>query len=253
MGSTIARQAAKQAGPIPLSELGTGLFLTLALAGLAALWLPLSSAYVFLALFLYALLAALVGFAWHRYSTRAPATVNFGWANRITLLRALPIVLLAATVPYPEVAVRHGWLLALLSLVALVLDGVDGAVARKTGSSTSFGSRFDMELDAFFILALAALVASMDKAGLWVLSLGLIRYGFVLAGRIWPRLQRSLPDSFRRKTVCVWQIASLLLCLTPPVTAPLASVTLVLALMLLIYSFVIDMHWLARQPLYTGR
>jgi phosphatidylglycerophosphate synthase len=35
-----------------------------------------------------------------------------------------------------------------LSTAVLMLDGVDGRVARRTGSQTGFGARFDMELDA---------------------------------------------------------------------------------------------------------
>ena len=47
--------------------------------------------------------------------------------------------------------------------MALILDGVDGKVARRTGTSTALGARFDMEVDAFLILVLSVYV--LDVAG----------------------------------------------------------------------------------------
>ncbi|GAA4940924.1 hypothetical protein GCM10023238_03240 [Streptomyces heliomycini] len=46
-----------------------------------------------------------------------------------------------------------------LTAVALILDGVDGKVARRTGTSTPLGARFDMEVDAFLILVLSVYVS----------------------------------------------------------------------------------------------
>ena len=44
--------------------------------------------------------------------------------------------------------------IVVLSTLALVLDVVDGWVARRTRTSTAFGARFDGEVDAFLILVL---------------------------------------------------------------------------------------------------
>jgi phosphatidylglycerophosphate synthase len=86
----------------------------------------------------------------------------------------------------------------------------------------------------------------MDKAGLWVLAIGAMRYAFVAAMRPWPWLERPLPDSRRRKLVCVWQVASLLLCLLPAIGGVLAAALLVPALVLLAWSFAVDVRWLYR-------
>ena len=43
--------------------------------------------------------------------------------------------------------------------MALLLDAVDGGVARRTGTVSGFGARFDMEVDAFLILVLSGYVA----------------------------------------------------------------------------------------------
>ena len=54
--------------------------------------------------------------------------------------------------------------------VALLLDWVDGQVARRTHTESAFGARFDMEVDAFLILVLSVYVAS--TTGWWVLIIG---------------------------------------------------------------------------------
>src|ERR671914_729658 len=71
-------------------------------------------------------------------------------------------------------------LLVTLAGVALVLDAVDGWVARRTGMTTALGARFDGEVDAFLILALSVYVA--PAYGAWVLAIGAARYGFLAAG-----------------------------------------------------------------------
>ena len=104
-----------------------------------------------------------------------------------------------------------------------------------------------MELDAFLILVLCALLWVLDKAGLWVFAIGAMRYLFVLAMRPWPWLAAPLPPSLRRKSVCVWQVGSLLLCLLPGVRGSFALVLLGTALALLVWSFALDVRWLQRQ------
>ncbi len=55
-------------------------------------------------------------------------------------------------------------LLVTLAAVALALDAVDGSVARRTGTATALGARFDGEVDAFLILALSVYVAPRRAA-----------------------------------------------------------------------------------------
>ncbi|WP_136064348.1 CDP-alcohol phosphatidyltransferase family protein [Modicisalibacter radicis] len=170
-----------------------------------------------------------------------------GWANRITLLRGMLVAFLAGALLFPAFMAAQAPVMAALALAALLLDGVDGFVARTTRSMSRFGARFDMELDAFFILVLSAALIALDKAGAWVLVIGVMRYCFVLAGRAWPWLRRPLPDSRRRKLACVWQVATLLVGLLPVVPAWVATGLAALALGLLAYSFGADVAWLRRQ------
>ncbi|MCK0744165.1 CDP-alcohol phosphatidyltransferase family protein [Chromohalobacter nigrandesensis] len=170
-----------------------------------------------------------------------------GWANRVTLLRGILVALLAGSMVFPAFMQRHALEMAGLALLALCLDGLDGWVARHTHSVTGFGARFDMELDAFFIAVLCCALVVLDKLGGWVLLCGALRYVFVAAGWVWHWLQRPLPPSFRRQLVCVWQVASLLVALLPFVAPFWAMLCVSLALVLLTYSFAIDVAWLYRH------
>jgi phosphatidylglycerophosphate synthase len=136
-----------------------------------------------------------------------------------------------------------------LAGIALLLDGVDGWIARRTGTGTAFGARFDMETDAFLILALSVLAWRGGPVGPWILGIGSLRYLFVLAGRIWPRLRRELPPSYRRKVVCVVQGVALLIVVAPLFPAALAWSVGALALASLVGSFTVDTLWALRVPL----
>ncbi len=220
-------------------DLGFGGLALLLLAGAAWHALGASPRFVVAATVVYLLLAALL--AW-----RLPAGVALGAANRVTLGRAVLVCLLAAALVDPEWLVRRtDWLVG-VALVALAADGLDGAVARRTGTQSAFGARFDMELDAALILVLCLCVAAVGKAGVWVLAIGGMRYAFVAAMWPCPWLAAPLPERWRRKAVCVWQVASLVIALSPPVTPAMAVALLGSALALLAWSFAVDIRWLHR-------
>lgn len=227
--------------PSALAELAGGLLLLALLVEGLLLWLAAPQGLRLSAGAVYLAMAALVLWAW------PPARRWLGWANRITLLRGMLIAIIAGAVIFPDFMARHASGMALLAMLALGLDGLDGWVARLTRSASAFGARFDMELDAFFILVLCAALVAVDKTGVWVLAIGSMRYAFVLAGYVWPWLARPLPESRRRKVICVWQVVSLLLGLLPIVSAGLASLLVILALGLLLLSFGLDVRWLARR------
>lgn len=227
--------------PVVHLELAGGLLppLVLALTARFALAAPVS--FIAATVLVYAALCALIGLSWKR-----PAR-PLGAANRVTLLRGGLISLIAGTLVVPQALAEHADLVAVVALVALMLDGLDGWVARRTGSASPFGARFDMELDAFFILVLCLCLMTIGKVGAWVVAIGALRYVFVLAMRVWPWLDQPLPESMRRKLICVWQVASLMVCLSSWVDTGLASVLLGVALLLLIVSFGIDAAWLHRR------
>ncbi|PYR47231.1 MAG: hypothetical protein DMF89_19515 [Acidobacteria bacterium] len=113
-----------------------------------------------------------------------------------------------------------------IALVVVLLDGVDGWVARRTRTASAFGERFDLETDAALILVLAILAWQYGKAGPWVLLSGLLRYLFVAAGWLWPWMGAPLASSLRGKTVCVVQIVALIVAIAPPITPPTSGALL---------------------------
>ncbi len=172
---------------------------------------------------------------------------RFGAANGVTLLRAGIAALAAGLIGRTELSPELAWALAALAGIALILDGVDGWLARRGGWQSPFGARFDMEVDAFFILILAVLVYQADKAGAWVLLSGALRYGFVALGHVLPWLRQPLPPRQRRQMLCVVQTAVLALCLIPPLMPPWTTLLAAGALGLLAFSFTVDTVWLARH------
>lgn len=173
---------------------------------------------------------------------------RFGAANAITLFRAGGAALLAAAALSGHASdAAASWGFALISAALLALDGIDGWLARRSGLASAFGARFDMEVDALTGIALALLVWQMDKAGPWVLGLGLMRYAFLGAGWIRPAFAAPLAPSWRRKAVCVAQLGALTLLLAPPLVPPLSSLIAVVALGLLAWSFARDLRRLARR------
>lgn len=168
----------------------------------------------------------------------------FGPANAVTLARTTLVGGVTALVAdsftsRPPVAV-----LAALTAVALVLDAVDGQVARRTGTVSPLGARFDMEVDAFLILVLSVYVALW--LGPWVLLIGAMRYVFVAAAWALPWLNGALPPSMARKTVAALQ-GIVLLVAAAGIVPPAAGLAAVLgALVLLVWSFGRDIGWLWR-------
>jgi len=128
--------------------------------------------------------------------------------------------------------------------VALILDGVDGKVARRTNTSTALGARFDMEVDAFLILVLSVYVSM--ALGPWVLLIGGMRYVFVAAARVAPWLNAPLPPSTARKTVAALQGVLLLLAGADLLPYAANFAVVLLALGSLVWSFGRDVLWLWR-------
>jgi phosphatidylglycerophosphate synthase len=235
-------------GRIASSWLPVSLAVGVACAGavLAPLWLPLGRAYPPLAVLLIAL-----GAFWVLVAARSGHPHSrFGSANTVTLMRAVLTVWVAALLVAPD-AVQTATVAVAVGSLAAVLDGLDGRLARRSGLTSDFGARFDMETDALLVCALSVLAWRWDRAGAWVLLAGLARYLFVAAGAAWPWLRAPLPPARRRQTVCVVQIVALLIALVPGLPAPLPAVAAAIGLAALLGSFgrdVADLHRRRAQP-----
>ncbi|WP_432142723.1 CDP-alcohol phosphatidyltransferase family protein [Streptomyces sp. bgisy084] len=177
-------------------------------------------------------------------------TPSFGMANRVTLARTILVGGVTALVADSFQRPTPVAVLVALATVALVLDAVDGQVARRTGTVTPLGARFDMEVDAFLILVLC--VYLVVPLGPWVLCIGLMRYVFVAASWVWPWLSGALPHSMARKTVAALQ--GIVLVVAGAGVLPHAAAALAVsgALALLVWSFGRDVGWLWRVRGLTG-
>lgn len=171
---------------------------------------------------------------------------RIGPANQITLFRAALVAAAVGQVGEPA-SVRAAWLAVGITGLAAILDGVDGWLARRSGHSSAFGARFDMETDALLILGLSVLVWQHGKAGLWVLACGSMRYVFVACTRLVPWMGGPLRSTLRGKTVAIGQLVGLGAALSPAVPSPYSNVTSAVTLAALGWSFAVDVVWLFRS------
>ncbi len=163
---------------------------------------------------------------------------GLGPADRVTLTRAgLSVLVLALTVQSWTGAWSAGAAAVLVGLaaVALVLDAVDGRVARRTGTVTPLGARFDLEVDAFLIAVLSLYVA--PTVGWWVLLAGAARYLLLGAEKVWPWLRRPTPPRRWAKVVAAVQGVVLAVAASEVLSLTATRLLLVAALVLLAESF----------------
>lgn len=174
-------------------------------------------------------------------------------ADRVTLGRvALTGVVSAGVVLVLSGAVpARTWTVAAVVGVALLLDAVDGWVARRTGTASPAGARLDMTSDAAALLVLSVLAAV--TVGWWVLAIGLMRYAYVAASWLRPALRSELAYSQFRRVIAGVQDVALLVALLPITPVPLAVVVLAGALILLLASFVRDVVSLERREARVNR
>ncbi len=175
--------------------------------------------------------------------TRSYPHAVLGLCNIVTLVRLMIVATLAGALISTT---SPAWAIFIVAAFALTLDGVDGWLARRQQLASSFGARFDMEVDAAFALVLALHAAFGGIAGFWVVLLGLPHYVFVAANWIFPWLGGSLPERFSRKVVCVLQIGTLIALQAPLLGAGLAGPLISVASLALIWSFALDIIWLWR-------
>ncbi len=175
---------------------------------------------------------------------RRHGAARFGPANAVTATRSALVGIVCALVVTSFT--RPVAVLGVIAVVvpALLLDAVDGWVARRTRSESAFGARFDMEVDAFLLLVLSIAVA--PALGWWVLMIGLMRYAFVASGWALPWMRARLPPRYWRKVVTAACDIALVLALSRLAPVPIAMVAVVVALGLLCESFGRDVIWLVR-------
>jgi phosphatidylglycerophosphate synthase len=185
-------------------------------------------------------------------ATLALAVAHYGGdglrpADRVTLTRATLVGGVAALSADSYSRPAPVATLVALAVGALVLDAVDGWVARRSKPVSPYGARFDMEVDAFLILVLSLYVAR--STGGWVLAIGAARYAFLAAAWVLPWLREEAPPRFWAKVVAAIQGIVLTFATADVLPGSLMTVALIASLALLAESFGGQVRWLWRQRL----
>ena len=162
-------------------------------------------------------------------------------ADRVTLSRAILVGGVTALAADSFGRSAPVTLMVVLTSVALALDAVDGYTARRTGTTSELGARFDMEIDSFLVLVLCLHVA--PSVGGWVLAIGAMRYVFVAATWVLDGCGVP-PPRYWRKVVAAVQGVVLTVAMADVLPGPLTTVVLVASLALLVESFGRDVAWL---------
>ncbi|WOI57292.1 CDP-alcohol phosphatidyltransferase family protein [Palleronia sp. LCG004] len=137
------------------------------------------------------------------------------------------------------------WSIFAVAMLVLLLDGVDGWLARREGVASEFGARFDMEVDAALAAILSLVLLVDGRGGVDLLVLGGARYAFVAASFVLPWLSHPLAPSLRRKTICVLQIGALAVLSAPILPDWSARPLAVVAAAFVFWSFARDIRRLA--------
>ena len=169
---------------------------------------------------------------------------QFGPANAVTATRSMLIGVVTAVVVTSFTQPVSTVFLVALVVPTLALDAVDGWVARRTRSESPLGARFDMEADAFLLLVLSAYDGRL--IGWWILAIGLMRYLFVAAGWLFPRMRAQLPPRYWRKVVTAACGIALVLVASGLLPSPFDVLAGAIALGLLVESFGRDVIRLVR-------
>ena len=174
-------------------------------------------------------------------SSARHGVARLGPADRVTLTRAVLVSGVAALTADSFARPVSVPALVTLAALALALDRVDGWVARRTSTSSEFGARFDLEVDALLILVLSTYVAR--SLGAWVLLIGLARYGFVVAGWRLAWLREPAPARYWCKVVAATQGVVLTAVATGLLSRPLSLAAVAAAAPLLAESFGREAWW----------
>ncbi|WP_424014346.1 CDP-alcohol phosphatidyltransferase family protein [Halorubrum xinjiangense] len=143
----------------------------------------------------------------------------FGLANAVTLVRGALYAVVAGFAVVPP-GTSLAWAPALCYGAGVVLDNLDGTLARTLGQETEVGRRLDMAFDTFGFVAAPLVAVLWGLLPVWYLSISAARY--VFRGAVWLRRVRGLPvgdlpDSDLGKYLAGVQMVFVTVALVPPV------------------------------------
>jgi phosphatidylglycerophosphate synthase len=146
---------------------------------------------------------------------------------------------LSAVVVLPSMR-EAGPATALVVVGILLLDGIDGWVARRLGAASAFGAKFDMETDALLVAVLGVVLLAEKRLGAWALIPGSLRYVYAVAIRV-TRARGEAPRSRFGRYVFAILVASFASSIWP--VAPAHRFLSAAASALTVFSFARSAYW----------
>jgi len=151
--------------------------------------------------------------------TGSPWRHVFGLANAITLLRGGLYAVVAGFLVVPSTT-AVAWVPALCYGAGVVLDRLDGAVARSVGEETGLGQRLDMAVDTFGFVVAPLVAVLWGQLPVWYLAISAARHVYLAGIYVRRRSGRPIhnrPDSDLGKYLAGVQMVFITVALVPAV------------------------------------
>ena len=178
---------------------------------------------------------------------------EFSLASTVTYMRlSVSIVLLTAAINSSTNSTIFDIfyterLFIILAIISLLLDGLDGFIARKYNQVTKYGEVIDQEADNFLIFVMSISLYLNKEIGLYVFLIPAFRYIFIFFMTRYSWLNNTLPDSQLRKVVCVSIILIMIISQDSYFTNDVVIFLVLLSLFIITFSFSRDIIWLYRN------
>lgn len=179
---------------------------------------------------------------------------SLGPANHASLLRGVLLAWLAGFLLLPRSVGWPGWAPAALYTTAIILDGLDGLLARLTRHVSKLGQRLDIGLDGMGVLVASALGIAWGQLPPWYVLVPLAYYAFISGQWLRRKLGLALhplPPSSTRRAMAGIQMGFLSAILWPVLPPALTTVAATVVMIPFLAGFLRD--WLVVSgPLDAG-
>lgn len=159
------------------------------------------------------------------------------YANWITAGRLLILMVVMAIWTH----IAHVYLVIAL-VVIVVLDRVDGHVARRFNQESSWGRAYDVEVDSLYVLFCCIYLYLDQIAPLWIIVPGLMRYSYIIILKIInPPIKKERKNKIASYVAGIffvsllWSIAW---------SSPIQHIVLMVSSALIVLSFLISYYYL---------
>ena len=166
-----------------------------------------------------------------------------GYRRRADLVTAVRVLLCPVLFAAHALDPRAAWWKVAIGIAIVLLDGVDGRVARRDGA-TGTGAVFDMESDAFYVVTMCAIAHVHLGVTGFVFIIGAMRPIYVCAwatiGLLFATVSPNRPGSLRGRVIHVALVVALLVDLGPGIPLAIRNAAAVVAIGLILYSYAVD-------------